>query len=72
MSHLHPQPQPILPLLLDQQKRLRKEIGKLGRNLRHKLLCGFFSHEINGQQLFWESDNSLLPTKVADLPHSPV
>lgn len=38
------------------KKRFRKEIGKLGRNLRLKLFCGLFNREITGNQELWEDD----------------
>jgi hypothetical protein len=38
------------------RKRFWKEIGKLGRNHRHKIFCGLFNREISGNQDFWEDD----------------
>ena len=32
---------------LSSRKRIRKEIGKFGRNIKQKLLCGFFEREGN-------------------------
>ena len=30
---------------LSSRKRIREEIGKFGRNIKQKLLCGFFERE---------------------------
>ncbi|GMY20178.1 hypothetical protein FCV25MIE_15417 [Fagus crenata] len=38
------------------KKRLRKEIGRIGRNLRQKLLCGLFPQEIQEDQQPWAND----------------
>ena len=38
------------------KKRLRKEIGRIGRNLRQKLLCGLFPREIQEDQQPWAND----------------
>ena len=40
------------------KKRFRKEIEKLGRNLRQKLLCGLFTREITGVHNFWDNLNN--------------
>lgn len=35
--------------LVESRKRFRKEIGKLGRNIRQRLFCGFFSKGNDGE-----------------------
>jgi hypothetical protein len=59
------------------RKRLRKEFGRFGRNIRQRLFCGLFSRELTGKQGVLD-DESILgladtsnPTVVAPTPQDP-
>ena len=53
------------------KKRLRKEFNRFGRNLRQRLLCGFFVKKGNGSdQSFNEEVKEEIsgPTQIVDQP----
>ena len=64
------QPSSISPPTPRRKKRFRTEIGKLGINLRQKLLCGLFTCELTGYLHYWDLDYSNLSTSIDDSPPS--
>ena len=52
---------------LSSKKRIRKEIGKFGRNIKQRLLCGLFDRETNQIQDAFDQGTSNDAEKTARL-----
>jgi hypothetical protein len=50
------------------RKRIRKEFGRLGRNIHQRLFCGLFQRELIGKQEFQDED-FIMGLEKASAPH---
>ena len=65
-------PPPLIPLpdiphsTTNTRKRFRKEVGRLGRNIRRRLFCGLFKRELTGKHADLDADSMLGFDEILD------